>query len=187
MNKSFQVCLVLLSCLTLTTNLWAQGGGANDFSAGRKITGSVYRPQTYRSYHQGATQHARVLQQYAQQHKTVPQDTAKEHAGQVRHNLEVSKKELAKLAPEVKGDAVAMKLIGEIQKHQAKALEACDMLDMECAKHHPEGVKLSGCCADMVEELKAADELHEKLLKHLKYEEPGKVKAPVKPTEQPKK
>lgn len=170
-------------CLGLTPALWGQGG--DDFSAGRKITGSVYRPQTYRSYHQGAIRHSQVVQQYAQQHKVVPLETAKEHAGEVRRNLESAKKELAKLAPEIKKDAVATKLLGEIQAHHAKALEVCHMLDTECAKHNPEGVVLSGCCGDMLKELKAADELHEKLLKHLKYEEPGTAKS--KPQSSPKK
>ena len=156
-----------------------------DFSAGRKITGSVYRPQSARTYHGSTVRHAEVLQQYAQQHKTIPADTAKEHAGEIRRNLEASKKELAKLGPEIKSDAVATKLLTEIQGHHAKALEACHMLDTECAKHNPEGVVLSGCCGDMLKELKAADELHEKLLKHLKYQEPGKAKP--KPVAPPKK
>lgn len=176
--------LSAILCWGISTSIFAQGGGM-DFSAGRKITGSVYRPESARIYHSSTIRHAEVLQQYSAQHKAIPADTAKEHAGEIRRNLEASKKELAKLAPEIKGDAVATKLLTEIQAHHAKSLEVCHMLDTECAKHNPDGVVLSGCCGDMLKELKAADELHEKLLKHLKYEEPGKAKP--KPQNPPKK
>ena len=140
--------------------------------ADQKPLGSSYRPYTARTYQRHALNHAQVLQYYGKSHTTIPKETAQEHATAVRHNLDLTTKELAKLEPQIKDDKEAQKLVEGIKAHQAKASEHCGMLETECAKHEGDGVKIAGCCADMAKELKAADELHDKLMKHLGYAVP---------------
>lgn len=148
-------------------------GGADDFSAGRKITGSVYRPYTARTYSGHAINHAQTLQYYGKNYKTIPKETALEHATEVRRNLDGFGKELAKLETESKGDPEAMKLIAEIRGHQKSASDHCGMLETECAKHMADGGVVMTCCTDMLKHLRAADAAHDKLLKHLGIPLPG--------------
>jgi hypothetical protein len=144
-----------------------------DLSAGRKISGSVYRPYSARTYSRHAINHAQALQYYGKNYATVPQDTAKEHAGEVRRNVDAFGKELAKLEAEYKDDAEATKLIADIRDHHKKAAEHCGMLEAECAKHNAAGGAIASCCDDMLKELRAADAAHDKLLKHLRIPLPG--------------
>ena len=157
--------------LALTASFTAPDARAQnqlELSAGRKITGSVYRPLTARTYQRQAINHAQVLNYYGRSNSTVPTETAQEHAVEVRRNLTSSQKEISKLKTELKDDAEAQKLIAQIEDHNKKAVEHCGMLDAECAKQAPQGTAVSSCCADMLKELQAADAAHEQLLKHLK-------------------
>lgn len=171
--KTLALLLVGLAILTTGNVAVAQSYKRAD----HKITGDAYRPYTARTYQRHAINHAQVLGHYGRTHTAVPVETAKEHATEIRRNLEATQKELAKLSPEIKDDKVALDLIAGIQAHHAKATEACDMLDAECAKPSPEGVTLAHCCTDMVKELQAADELHDKLMQHLGVPVPAQQKA----------
>ena len=144
--------------------------------ADHKITGDAYRPYTARTYQRHAINHAQTLGHYGRTHTAVPVETAKEHGTEIRRNLEAAKKEVAKLTPEVKDDKVALELLADIQAHHTKAIAACDMLDAACAKPSPAGVEIANCCADMVKELQAADELHDKLMQHLGVPPPAPQK-----------
>lgn len=148
--------------------------GANDFSAGRKITGSVYRPYTARTYQGHAINHAQILQHYATTNATIPGDTAKEHAGEVRKNLDKSFAELEKLDADITKDKAAQALLAEIKAHHKKADAHCGMLETECLKHTAEGTVVAKCCTDMLKELEAAYVAHDKLLKHLGVPVPPK-------------
>lgn len=174
--------LILGLAVGLATATASAQSGSDDFSAGRKITGSAYRPYSARTYSRHAINHGQVLQYYGKNYGTVPTETAKEHAVEVRRNVDAFGTELAKLETEYKSDAEAMKLIAEIRKHQKEALTHCGMLEAECAKHAPQGEKVATCCSDMLTHLRAADAAHDKLLKHLNIPLPGAA-----PKEEPKK
>jgi hypothetical protein len=152
----------LLAALTIF--VLADGVLAQDY---KRADHKFYRPQTARTYQRHAINHAQTLRNYGQSNVTVPVETAKEHATEIRRNLNATQKELAKLAPEVKNDKVARELLTQIRSHHSKAAAACDMLDAVCAKASPEGVAIANCCTDMVTELQAADRLHDQLMQHL--------------------
>ena len=161
--------LLTLVVLATTVNF----AGAQDpynFRADRKISPQNYRPHTARTYSSSALGHAQALQHYGKTSEIISPETTKEHAVGVRQNLGSFTKEIDKLAKDVgvKDDAEAMKLIVSIRDHLKKAAEHCGMVEAECAKHEVKGSSLSNCCTDMVKELRAAHDGHEKLLKHLK-------------------
>lgn len=159
--------LVLGLAVALSTASVNAQSGANDFSAGRKITGSVYRPYTARTYQGHAINHAQILQHYAKTNATIPGDTAKEHVTEVRRNLDKSFAELEKLDQDITKDKEAQTLLAEIKAHHKKADAHCGMLETECLKHTAEGTVVAKCCTDMLKELEAAYVAHDKLLKHL--------------------
>jgi hypothetical protein len=172
MRILFSACSCLL-VVASATQAFSQPLGAD-----RKITGEVYRPYSARTYARGAISHGNVLQYYGKNYATVPKETAEEHAKEVRRNLDAFGKELAKLEAESKNDAEAMKLITEIRTHHKAAADHCGMLEAECAKHMAAGGVVAKCCVDMLKELRAADEAHDKLLKHLGIPLPGGEQKP---------
>jgi hypothetical protein len=168
--------LVAAVCIVVSSAVVAFAQPGLDVSAGRKITGNVYRWNTTHAYQSNAINHANALQYYAAQPGPVSKETAEEHAGEVRRNLSAVDKELAKLELTTKNDKAAADLIADIKTHQANALKACGMAEAECAKHNADGAALSSCCTHMTAELKAAAEAHAKLLKHLKLDTPVAAK-----------
>lgn len=170
--KTLSILFATLAMLVIANVADAQSYKRAD----HKITGDAYRPYTARTYQRHAINHAQTLGHYGRTHTAVPVETAKEHATEIRRNLEATKKELAKLTPEIKDDKVALELLAGIQAHHAKATAACDILDAASAKPSPEGVTIANCCTDMVKELQAADELHDKLMQHLGVPPPAQQK-----------
>lgn len=160
----------------------AEAQDAYNFRADRKALPQNYRPHTARTYSGSALGHAQALQHYGKTLETISPETAKEHVVGVRQNLDAFTKEIDKLAKESANDPEAKKLIASIRDHQKKAAEHCGMAETECAKHEVKGSMLSNCCTDMVKELRAAHEGHEKLLKHLKIALPDELRkeAPAK-------
>jgi len=167
------IALFALAVLGLTVNVADAQQRMNWNNAGRKINGQFYLPQTARTYSRHAINHGQVLRDYGKNYATVPTETAKEHAVEVRRNVDAFGKELVKLEGEYRGDAEAMKLIGEIRLQHKEAAAHCGMLETECAKHAPKGETVTGCCAEMLKHLQAADDAHEKLLQHLKLVVPA--------------
>jgi len=151
----------------------AQAGGMVPFP-GRTITGNYYQPYAARAHQQNAINQSQVLQYYSQAHQAIPVETAQTLVVEIKHHVTVVQAELDKAAQEAKGVPEEMKLISEIQTHQANALKECGMLESECAKHPGGSVEMPECCSRMHAELNAASAAHDKLLKYLK--------APVVPT-----
>ena len=140
-----------------------------------------YRSYTARAYQSNARTHASALHEYKKVAGVVPKDVAEEHAAEVRRNVGMVDKQLAKLEKSVKSDKVAVDLIAQILKHHANALESCGMVEEECAKEKPGDSEVSSCCTTMTDELTAASEAHTKLMKHLKIPtESPKPKATIK-------
>ena len=89
---------------------------------------------------------------------------------QIRKDLTASDKALAKLKAAHAREQEVARLIESIEKHHAKAHEACDMLEEECAKEDSDHAACATCCTDMWKELDAAKADTEKLFKLLKIE-----------------
>lgn len=150
-------------------------------SAAGNLGGATYRPYTARTYSKHTINHAQILQHYAKSGESVPQATAQEHAAEIRRNVDAFGKEVAKLPKEFEKDSEAKKLIDEIREHQTAAAKHCGMLEEECAKHLADGGTVAKCCDDMLKDLRAADEAHDKLMKHLGIAMPGHgAKGPAK-------
>lgn len=135
--------------------------------AGSKIRGDAYRPFSARSYNRGALDHARVLNYYSRSYQVIPTETAQEHAAEVRRNLDLARKEAAKLKPQAKSDPTVAKHLAALNKHYDEADRMCSMLVEECAKADGDTTAIMECCSSLDKSLQAADAEHEKLMKHL--------------------
>ena len=137
-----------------------------------RVVGSTYRPYSARVYSRHALNHAQVLRYYGSNHKEISPDTAREHVAEIRRNVDAFGNEVEKMTALYSADPEAMKLIAAIRQHQKEAAAHCGMAEKECAKHLAEGGAVAQCCSDMLKHLKAADEAHEQLLKHLRVPVP---------------
>lgn len=138
--------------------------------ADRKITGEHFRPYSASTYHQGAISHSEALNYYGRHYSHVPAETAKEHAAEIRRNLNAAKKEYAKLEKEAKGNKKVEAHLKAIEEHQAKAEAMCDELE----KAATDGKTIMACCQEISKELKAAEAENEKLKETLGVAEPAK-------------
>lgn len=152
-----------------------QPASAQDLStrADRKITGEYFRPYSASTYNRGAISHAETLDYYGRRYSQIPAETAKEHAAEIRRNLNASKKEYAKLEKEAKGNKKVQEHLKTIQTHQAKAEAMCDELDQAAT----DGKTIAACCQDISKELKAAEAENEKLKQTLGVAKPGEKSA----------
>lgn len=160
--------IILVAALAVP--LFAVCASAQELSnrADRKITGQYFRPYTGSTYHQGAIRHAEALNYYGRHYSQVPKETVKEHAGEIRRNLDAAKKEFSKLEKEAKNNKQVQEHLKIIQAHQAKAEEMCTKLEKAT-----DSLTISTCCIDIAKELKAAEGENEKLKKTLGVEESG--------------
>ncbi|MBC7819923.1 MAG: hypothetical protein IAG10_23820, partial [Planctomycetaceae bacterium] len=90
-------------------------------------------------------------------------------AGCTRQNTTKASEALKYVKTAYPKDSEAAKLVDSIQKHYAKVLIHCDMLD-ECCKTTDGIAKLGDCCADVQEESEAAKLETDKLMKLLKID-----------------
>ena len=160
---------LVLSALTVFACAIASSGHAQDYDsrADQKVMNG-YRVHSATTYYSNAIGHAEALESYANEKTGISPETAKEHVNGVRQYVNASSKELAKLEATTRSDKEAQALIAGIKTHQGHAMESCNMVESECVKQRIDGVVLASCCTNMSKELKAADALHDKLLKHLK-------------------
>ena len=170
MRTFLSIAAALLLVVAAETSAFAQRAVYN---ADPNIAGTTYRPFSARTYSKHAINHAQILQHYAANREAVSKDTAQEHAAEIRRNVDAFGKEIAKLPKDYQMDPEAAKLIAEIRQHQADAARHCGMLEAECAKHMAAGGAVMQCCTDMLKHLRAADEAHDKLMKHLGIPLPG--------------
>jgi hypothetical protein len=137
------------------------------YAKARGDANNFYSGQTYGSH---ATDHARLLNQYSATGQPVPKAVLQEHSAAIRTNVEAAKKSFANLGEKVNKDPAAAKALAEVEKHQAKVLEMCSMLDAECAKAEGDATMICSCCTDIEKELKAAAAAEHELSKQLKIE-----------------
>ena len=147
--------------------------------AGSKLRDEAVSGHEYLLYQRLARDRANVT--YHQYTRPAPQITphqAKEAAVQIRKDLMASDKALGQLQAAHAREQEVAKLIESIEKHHAKAHEACDMLEEECAKDDSDHARCATCCTDMWKEIDAARADSGKLLKLLKI---GPSEPPNKP------
>jgi hypothetical protein len=131
------------------------------------------------TYQRHARENAHILYYYSQVPQAMPAAEAKAVVSAVEQNLTAADKALAKLKTEHAKEADVVKVITTIEKHHAKAREACSMASTHCLKEKPDHGGIANCCTTMWDELTAAEKETEKLLKLLKIEklEPPKATA----------
>jgi hypothetical protein len=139
-------------------------------SAAAKARGDNYNWYSGQTYGSTAYEHARILNQYSTAGKAVPKEVIQEHSTAIRSNVEGARKAYSRLTEETKKNPEVAKKLTEIEKHHAKVLAACDMLDGECAKAEGDSAVVMSCCVDIAKELKAANAAHHDLTKKLKVE-----------------
>lgn len=127
------------------------------------------------TYQRHARDNAQILYYYSQAPQQMPVVEAKAVVTTVQQNLTAADKALAKLKADHAKEPEVVKIIMAIEKHHAKAREACGMASEHCLKEHPEQTAVANCCTAMWDELTAAEKETEKLLKLLKLE---KLEAP---------
>lgn len=141
--------------------------------ADRKITGQYFRPHSASTYHQGAISHAEALHYYGRRYNQIPADTAREHAGEIRRNLNTAKKEYGKLQKEAKDDKKLQEHLKAIEAHQMKA----EAIIAKLEKGATEGKSIAAWSKEIAKELKAAEAENEKLMKTLGVAKPAAAKS----------
>lgn len=174
--KTFIIMTVCLTALVLVpAALMAQVPDPSRVKAlDQALAG--HSAQTYQRH---ARENAHILYYYSQAPQPMPVAEAKAVVTTVQQNLTAADKALAKLKAEHAKEPEVLKLIATIEKHHAKAHEACGMASEHCLKEHPDQKGIANCCTAMWTELTAAEKETEKLLKLLKFEklEPPKANA----------
>lgn len=168
--KSFITSVALATVVALASStVMAQTPSRAGYNLNPKTMGYTFGPYTggTQMYRQHAANHVEVLRHYAEQKTPIPADVAKEHATEIRRNLNKSFADLEKVSVDLKNDKAAQALLSSIKAIHKNADEVCTMLETECLKNVVEGAKVADCCSDMVKQLEAATLLHDQLLKHL--------------------
>ena len=163
------LCFVLMSQVVFAQN-----------DAGAKIRGDAWNGGQVRTYQRHAQDRSQMLFYYSQSKEPLAKTEAKELVTGIKKDLTAADKALAKLKADHAKEPEVVKQIGLIEKHQARAHEVCGMAEEQCEKAHGDHVVICECCADMWNELDAAQVETKKLLKMLKIEE---LPIPKKATE----
>ena len=163
------LCFVLMSQVVFAQN-----------DAGAKIRGDAWNGGQVRTYQRHAQDRSQMLFYYSQSKEPLAKTEAKELVTGIKKDLTAADKALAKLKADHAKEPEVLKQIALIEKHQARAHEVCGMAEEQCAKEHGDHVVICECCADMWNELDAAQVETKKLLKMLKIEE---LPVPKKATE----
>jgi len=136
--------------------------------ADRKITGQYYLPHSASVYQRSAMEHARVLNYYGQNYKSVPKEVSQQHLAEIKRNVQLAKKEVAKLKPEAAKDKKLEKPLAAMESHLAKCDEYCQMLDDEAGKAEgSDSEAICDCCQKLEKELQAAEAENDKIKEQL--------------------
>lgn len=176
-SSLFALCFVLMSQV-----VFAQA------DAGAKIRGDAWNGGRVQTYQRHAQDRSQMLFYYSQSKEPLPKQEAKDLVSGIQKDLTEAEKALAKLKADHAKEPDVVKQIALIEKHHARAKEVCGMAAEQCEKEHGDHVVVCDCCADMWNELDAAQVETQKLLKMLKIEKlPIPKKATDKKTDTEKK
>lgn len=120
-------------------------------------------------WQQHAQNQARSLYYYGQTQQPTPAQAA-EHANAARAGVKTAQKSLAELKKENPDNKEAQAAIAKVEEIQKKVLGHCDMCDK--ARDKGDNVEMCSCCADIVNDLEAANAEMSKLQKVLKIANP---------------
>lgn len=164
-----QVCLALIAGLVLAVApqiTLAQGGTSP--GAGGKITGERYWPAKATSRHiTSAREYAQEFQNYV---KTTPQpepSVVKDIKMELGRYLEESKKHLATMKEDLKGDKEAVAGIESLEKELAAAAEHNKAMIACCENVKFDKIATMTCCTDLVKQLDKVHADHVALMKKL--------------------
>lgn len=136
-------------------------------TGGAKARGDVYNFWQMQGWQQQTHSQARALYYYGQTAQPTPAQ-AKEHATAARQGVVNAQKSLAELKKSNPDNKEASAAITKIEEIQKKVLGHCDMMDKALDK--ADHVEMCSCCADIVNEVDAANVEMTKLMKALKIE-----------------
>jgi len=140
--------------------------------ADMKAKGNSYNFWQAMGWQQQAQSQTRSLYYYGQTQQPTPAQ-AKEHATAARTAVEKSHGSLAQLKKDNPDNKEAQEAIAKIEAIQKKILGHCDMMDKALSK--ADFVEMCSCCADIHDQVEAANTEMAKLQKALKIETPSSL------------
>lgn len=165
MKSVFGLASVSLVSFALVSTGFAQQTIGPD--AGAKARGEVTSSLSHQQY---AQQQARVMYYTQQINPTAAPEVVKKQAETVKTALAKSDESLKAVKEAHPKDAEVAKLVDSILKHHAAATAHCTMAG-ECAVKGDGATVIANCCAEMHDELEAANKELVALKKHLKVED----------------
>jgi len=163
--KSVMLCVTALTLASVGQSAFGQ--------ADMKAKGNNYNFWQAMGWQQQGQSQARSLYYYGQTAQPTPAQ-AKEHATAARQGIEKAQKSLAQLKKDNPDNKEAQDAIAKIEAIQKKILGHCDKMDAALAK--ADFVEMCSCCADIHDEIEAANTEMAKLQKALKIETPKSLK-----------
>lgn len=139
--------------------------------AASKTLGQDYHFYTGSHYSRHAADHSRLLNYYSSAEQPIPAEVAKAHAGEIRKNVEASRRSYSMLKKATADNKAAQQHLDTIDKHHQAALSAIDKLDEHCSQDKCDHAAVGACCADIHKELQSADLAAAKLQKELKLDQ----------------
>jgi hypothetical protein len=141
-------------------------------SATTKALGTAYDMWSSGVYLNHALDHSRVIRNYAAVGDQVPQEVARHHSTAVRSSLTAAEKSYDSLAEAHQDDQTVAKHLETLHGHHAKALAAIDKIDAATSEGNGKAKAVGRHSAAAARSLRQAKAEHNKLMKHLKVENP---------------
>jgi hypothetical protein len=156
-------------------------GGTNP-SAGGKITGERYWPARATSRHiTSARAYAQEFQNYVTKEAKPDPSVVKDIKTELGRYLDESKKHLATMKEDLKGDKEAVAAIESLDKELAAAVEHNKAMIACCEKQTFDKVAAMACCTDLVKQLDKVHAEHTALMKKLATKYAAAPATPAKP------
>ena len=148
--------------------------------------GNGYRPYSAWTYQNSAAAHAQALSAYGEACKQLPPATAKEHLAEVRRNVAATKKEIAKIGPDVEKEADLKKTIDALQKTLTECEELCGHAEAAVGENEVQSKPFCAHCSSLTSKLDMAKKQHDELIRKLGIPHPT-APAPAEATKAPAK
>ncbi len=141
-------------------------------AASTKVLGTAYDMWSSGVYLNHALDHSRVMRSYGAASEEVPQEVARRHSEAARNSLTAAKASYDSLAKAHPDDQVVAGHLATLNEHHAAALDALDKVDAASANGPAKGKAVARHSAAASRALRKAKMEHNKLMKHLKVENP---------------
>ncbi|MDB5388826.1 MAG: hypothetical protein JWM11_4472 [Planctomycetaceae bacterium] len=164
------MCLILTGALVVAQD-------DPSLRAGRKILGDDQEGHHAVLYQNHARDYVHLVYYNGNSEKGLTPVQAENYISQAKKNLDLSNKSLSNIQAGHPNDPKVKTSIASIQAHHAKVIADCDVVHAECVKPKSDPAKISDGCVDISEQLQAAQNETNALLKYLKVD---KLPAPRK-------